>query len=143
MTYRPYQFIKASGVELSVDNETGGTLTKGTPIRVNSLGEMDIIDVSNESHALAVVGILKADTLDGASGIFISSGRVENITITGSFGDSVYVSKSGGLTTTKPEIGVGGFVSLDFVIRIGVIAKNADNPANKDIVMDLNVVGQL
>jgi hypothetical protein len=143
MTYRPYQFIKASGVELSADNNTGGTLDKGTPIRVDSLGELRTIDVSNEAHALAVVGVLRADALDGSQGIFVNSGRVENITITGSFGDSVYVSKTGGLTTTKPSIGVGGFVALDFVIRVGVIAKNVDNPVNKDLVLDLNVVGQL
>jgi hypothetical protein len=55
----------------------------------------------------------------------------------------MYIDKTGNLTDIKPSIGVNSFIAGDFVISVGVIAKNATNPANKDLVISIDVIGQL
>lgn len=90
-----------------------------------------------------VAGVASESIANGSSGAFITTGKVTNITTSASFGDVVYVSKTGILTNTKPSIGAGGFIAGDFVVSVGVIAKNADNPSSKDLVVIIDVVGQL
>ena len=48
-----------------------------------------------------------------------------------------------GLTTSIPEIGVAGFLSGDFVVKVGRITKNSDVPANKDFKVEVHIIGQL
>lgn len=143
MTFRPYSQLTASGLSDSRTNNTGVTMAKGTPARINSSGELDFIDVSVESQALAGVGVVAQSILNNSQGTFLSSGKVEDITTLASFGDLVYVSKTGGLTNSKPSIGVDSFISGDFVIQVGVIAKNEANPLLKDLIINIAIVGQL
>lgn len=148
MTFNP-NFTGAGNVRsaqanlTSVQNNTGGTLIKGTPVRINGSGELDVIDVSIEAEVDGTIGVVFEDILDTNFGDIVSSGRVENITTTANVGDKVYISKIGILTNVKPEIGVGGFLSGDFVVKIGVIVKNIDTPANKDLVVGITTIGQL
>jgi hypothetical protein len=143
MTYRPYSTLTASGISDSRPNNSGTSINKGTPIRMNASGEMDFVNVSVEAQAASACGVASATIPDGSSGSFVTTGKVTNITTTASFGDVVYVSKVGGLTNLKPSIGVDGFLAGDFCIMVGVIAKNADNPSNKDLVVIIDVIGQL
>ncbi|HBI02140.1 MAG TPA: hypothetical protein DDY18_11030 [Flavobacterium sp.] len=143
MTYRPYDTITAVGISDQRQNVSGSLMAKATPVRSTSTGDIDFIDVSDESHAFAVNAVTGTAIANLSLGPVFTSGRLTNITITGSFGDPVFVSKTGGLTTTKPSIGVDGFVSGDWIIMIGSIGKNADVPANKDLVLNIGVVGQL
>ena len=143
MTYRPYTSLTASGVSDNRPNNSGVTINKAIPVRVNTLGELDFVNVSVESEAMNVAGVASADILDGNSGSFITSGKIENVTVSGNFGDIMYVSKTGDLTNTKPSIGVGGFLEGDFIISVGVVGKNAVTPANKDLIVMIDVVGQL
>jgi len=99
--------------------------------------------VSIESQASGAAGVVSQNILDGASGPVITSGKVSDITTSAAFGDLMYIDKTGILTNIKPSIGVNSFVSGDFVVSIGVIAKNADNPINKDLVIMVDIVGQL
>jgi hypothetical protein len=143
MSYRPYTSLTASGVSDLRPNNTGVTIGKATPVRINTFGELDFINVSVEAQAMNSAGVVSEDIINGASGAVITSGKISNITTSASFGDVVYVSKTGVLTNTKPSLGVGGFVSGDFIISVGVVAKNTDNPLNKDLVVIIDVVGQL
>ena len=57
--------------------------------------------------------------------------------------DVLYVSKTGGVTNVKPSIGVDGFTAGDVIIRLGVVSKNRDNPSNKDLIVNVAIIGVL
>lgn len=143
MTYRPYDTITAVGISDQRQNVSGSLMPKATPVRTTAAGDIDFIDVSNEDHAFAANGITSTAIANLSVGSVLTSGRLTNVTITGNFGDPVFVSKTGGLTTIKPDRGVGGFVAGDYSIMIGSIAKNQDNPSLKDIVLNIGVIGQI
>ena len=135
--------LASAAITTSESNNSGSTLTKLTPVRIDASGDMAMIDVSIELEALGIAGVLNSDTLHTNSGEIINSGRISNITTTATLGDVLYVSKAGGVTNTKPAIGIDGFVIDDFVIRLGIVAKNPGNPVNKDLLVNISIVGQL
>lgn len=147
MSYNP-NFVgntaaASTAVIESILNNTGGTLLAGTPVKLNSNGELEVINPSIEADVLSVAGVLEANTLDGQEGIVIGTGRLINLSTLIAFGTPVYISKTGGITDTKPDIGVGGFVAGDFVVGLGIIAKNKTNPVNKDLILNIRIIGQL
>ena len=144
MAYNPNSQKGISRV-LSTGYQNGEvfTLLKGQPVSVNTSGQIKAVDISNEASALAVVGVCSTDIPSAASGQVMDAGRLENITTSFSVGDVVYLNVDGGLTNVKPEIGVGSFVSGNFVIFIGIIVKNEFDPLQKDLKIFLNVIGQL
>jgi hypothetical protein len=133
----------SSGVTATLQNNTGSTIIKGTPVRVNSSGDIEPIDVSVEDEVLASIGLASEDITTGGTGTVVTAGKIEDVTTTATFDDLIYVSKAGQLTNTKPDIGVDGFVAGDFVIAIGVIIKNDVTPAQKDLVVNIQTIGQL
>lgn len=143
MTFRPYSVLTSSAIEDKRPNNTGASILKGTPVRINNLGELDFIDVSIESQATGIAGIAKETIINGASGSFLSNGKIEDITTTANFGDLLYVDKTGNLTNIKPSIGSNGFVSGDFVLSVGVVAKNINNASLKDLIINVDLIGQL
>jgi len=143
MTYKPYSSLTASGVSDDRVNNSGSSIFKGTPVRINSSGELDIIDVSVESSITNVVGVAAADILNTLKGATVNSGKIENITTSADFGDTIYISKTGSITNIKPDVGVSGFIIGDFVVMVGVIAKNEATPANKDLIINITIIGQL
>ena len=143
MTYRPYDTITAVGISDQRQNVSGASMPKATPVKVNAAGDIDFVDVSVEADAFAVNAITAEVIPNLSIGKVLTNGRLTNVTITGNFGDPVFVSKTGGLTTTKPDVGVDGFVTGDYAIMIGSIAKNQDNPSLKDIVLNIGVTGQM
>jgi hypothetical protein len=125
-------------------NSTGSTINKGTPVSVDAItGNIDLVDISDEISARSVFGICFADTLNGNQGFFIDSGRIENISVAGDFGDTVYISKTGGLTVSAPTPGINGVIEGDFCISLGVICKNRTNPLLKDLLVDIEILVQL
>ena len=143
MTYRPYSTIKATGLEFPYTNDSGIFMPKSTPIKIKLNGGIDFINVSIENDAFALGGVTSSDSDNGSSVNVVTAGRIEDITTTFSFGDAVYISKSGNLTNIKPSVDIGGFVSGDYIVRIGTIAKNTANPLLKDLILELALVGQL
>lgn len=137
MTYRPYNKITSSAVSDERVNNSGVTMLKGTPARINSSGELDFIDVSSDTTSLSVVGIVATDISNGSSGGFLTTGKIENITTSANLGDVVWVDKTGALTNIPPAIGVNSFLEGDAIIRVGVIAKNQDNPSLKDLIVTI------
>lgn len=124
-------------------NDAGVTLTKGTPVLITSLGKLQKIDVSSQTTCESIAGLVKENINFNSAGVIIPSGTLENITTSASFGDILYISKTGDLTNIKPDIGVNSFVTGDFVIRIGVVTKNLTTPTNKDLLISISIIGQL
>lgn len=143
MTYRPYNKIVPRVLGQPYSNASGVNIPKATPVRSNASGDVDFINVSNEAEVKAIIGVTSEEISDGSKGDVASTGRVENITTSADFGDALYISKTGGLTNVEPDVGVGGFLSGDFVVRIGSVVKNIDNPPLKDLILDIDIVGQL
>lgn len=143
MAYNP--FTKQSAATTTGrfnQNATGQALPQGTPVKATSSG-LGLIDVSVEADVDALMGVLKAASANGTSGQVISSGSIEKFSTPFAVGAALYVSKLGTLTNVKPSIGVNGFGEGDFVVFIGKIAQNADNPADKDLLVLVQVHGQL
>jgi hypothetical protein len=125
------------------DNNSGTPLFKGTPIRINTAGTLDTIDVAIENEVDAIVGLTNQDIADGQSGTVVFKGRLKDISTAIIIGSPVYLSKSGIITADKPTEGSNGFLAGDFVVRIGTIIKNVDDPLKKDLLVDIKVLGQL
>jgi len=123
-------------------NNTGQQIPKGTPVRITLTG-ITTIDVSDEDEAQSIAGVALEDIDDTNSGEVIGSGIILEIVTAIAVGEPVFVSKTGTLTNVKPSIGNGGFVAGDWVIRLGVISKNIDNPSNKDLLVNIQIVGEL
>lgn len=123
-------------------NGSGSTIPKLSPVRTSANG-IDLVDVSNEAQANAVIGVLPADVLNGAVGEVVGSGTITNITTSAAVGDVMFIAKDGSISNAKPNIGSNSFVAGDWVVRVGVIAKNASNPGQKDLVVNVQVVGEL
>ena len=130
-------------VQNQASNTTGSTLSQLTPVKIASDGSLGIINVSVEADVQAIAGIVATNILTGTSGNVASDGRILNITSAFPFGTQLYVSKTGGVTSTQPSIGVGGFVQGDFVVSLGVVAQNSNNHANYDFIVRILLVGQL
>jgi len=144
MTYNPsFRDSSALSVGNSLPNNTGSAIAKLTPVRSDASGDMDTIDVSIENEALAIMGITAEEIVNSESGRVITSGRIKDITTTASNGDIMYISKTGSLTNVKPSLGVGGFVSDDFVIFTGTVTKNQEDPLKKDLIVNITIIGQL
>lgn len=146
MTYRPYDALLNSlesfNVKSNLLNNSGLTILQHVPVRLTATGDIAAVDVSDESHVLRIVGISDEMIVTGAYGIVVTQGKVEDIS-SFSFGDYVYVSKTGGLTNILPSVGVGGFAAGDWVVRVGVVGKNEDDPLLKDLFLNMQIVGQL
>jgi hypothetical protein len=125
-------------------NNTGVLLTRLTPVYSDAAGNIGKVDVSMDAKSMPKVGVLPQDIAALATGNVMMSGRLRNISYSGiSFGDVVYVSKTGSLTNVRPSFGVGGFTGGDLVIMVGVIAKNDTNPTLYDILVNAQIVGRL
>lgn len=143
MAYNPFTRQSAqSATGRFNQNATGQALPQGTPVKATSSG-LGLVDVSVEADVDAFIGVLKLASADGTSGQVISSGSIEKISTPFTVGSAIYISKLGTLTNIKPSIGVNGFGEGDFVVFIGKIAQNADNPADKDLLVLVQVHGQL
>jgi len=127
----------------SLQNGESFVLIKGSPVYVNASGQILLPDVSYESKSLTVIGLTKDNINVGSVGEIITNGLLKIVSISFNFGDVLYVAKDGSLTNIKPSIGIGGFNALDYVVKIGVVTKNQTNPLLKDIVVNIQIIGQL
>lgn len=143
MTYNPRNRGSIpKSVERFNQNQTGSTIPKGTPVCVNASG-LALVDVSSESSVDSFAGVLFEDAINGQNGKVVSSGTIENISTSFAVGSMVYINKLGLLTNVKPSIGVNGFGEGDFVVKIGMIAPNATNVLNKDLLVGIQIMGVL
>lgn len=124
-------------------NNTGGSRYLGEPISIDGSGNLSVTNVSSQASSLSSVGVMYANTPNATQGSVIMAGVLENITGSFSFGDALYVSKTSGLQATYPDTGVLGFVAGDYVIRVGVVSKNQTNGLLKDLLVNVQIIGQL
>jgi hypothetical protein len=108
-------------VYLQIQNDEGSTLSAGTPVYAKGISGSSILvgkADANDSAKMPAIGVLLEETTDGSSGEIITAGLF-NKTISGltgvSVGDTVFVSNTGALTTTKPT------ASTDLLQNIGVV----------------------
>jgi hypothetical protein len=133
----------SNALEKTMDNNSGSTINKFTPVRVNSSGEMALIDAATEAQVLSTIGVVKANTATATAGAVVLSGILQNVTTSFAVGSDVYLAKDGSITDIPPDSGSNGFVAGDFVVRIGTIMENTSTPAQKDLNVNIQVVGQL
>lgn len=149
MSYTPLNAIisavslNMTSTQTSLVNNSGSAIAALTPVRVNATGNMELIDVSDESSALTVVGITTQSVSNNVSGTIVTQGRIADISTAFAVGDYVYVSKTGDLTNILPEAGSNGFIVGDYIIRIGVVAKNEADSNKKDMFIGMSIIGQL
>lgn len=149
MSYRPYAAIisaaqaASSGIKFEIYNNSGSTIAALQPVASDSNGKIIAIDPSTELTAVKIIGVAGQSIADGAYGLVYSHGKFENITTSFGFGDYVYVAKDGTLTNIEPSEGVDGFVAGDFILRVGVIVRNRTTPSQKDLVINISIVGQV
>ena len=102
---------------LEVVNNTGSTITKGSPVYISGFGTKPQISKcdANTSSTFPVVGLAQAAITNGSDGVVIVNGVFSGVdTSSYTAGNKLYVAAGGGLTNTKPASGGG---------VIGVVAK--------------------
>lgn len=143
MSFRPYTAIKSTGIEYSFYNASGYPISKGTPIKIRTDGNIDFINISVEHDIQSFGGVTSSDSVNAQKSGVVTTGRIENVITAFQFGDAVYIGKNGYLTNIGPSVGENGFVVGDFVFRVGTIAKNEANPLLQDLILESVLVGQL
>ena len=108
-------------VYLQIQNDEGSTLSAGTPVYAKGISGNSILigkADADDSSKMPAIGVLLEETTDGSSGEIITAGLF-NKTVSGltgvSVGDTVFVSNTGTLTTTKPT------GSSDLLQNIGIV----------------------
>ena len=125
----------------TLKNNNGGSIAGVTPVVVDNLGGIDIIDVASFSNK--TLGVTTATVGSGSNGEIILSGIIENVSIGFNKGEQLFVSKSGGLTNVEPSVGVNGFVAGDALIIVGEVTENSTTPANKDLLVNIRFIAEL
>lgn len=150
MTYSPgFRGTVGKGsarqTQTGYQNGTGSTMPVAAPVSTNASGQLILVDVSSEAISEAMVGLTSQSIPSAASGQVVSDGRLENIPLGLGFsvGDPIWVGLSGTLTKVKPDLSVIGWSAGYFVIFVGVVVKNEFNPANQDIQLMRQIIGQL
>ena len=126
---------------------SSATILRGFPVTINSSGTLEVVDISNEDSAFAFCGVTSLDCLIGGTANILTAGNIlydipASFGLTGLWGKPIFVSHSGTLTTTKPDVGVGDFVSQDFILSVGITTKNP-NTGTTDLILNPRIVGRL
>lgn len=133
----------AGGVEiaesrLTVQNNTGATLTKGTPVYISGFdgtaGHPTVATADADgAGTMPAIGVVRANILTTESGLVTISGEITGIDTSGmAVGDSLYVSTAGALTNVAPTTG-----TVQQVARVSRV-----DAANGEIVVVLGVEGR-
>lgn len=136
-------------IKSTFTNGSLSAIAKGRPVIMNTDGEFEEVDISFET-ALHIFGITETAVNSGASGSIITHGRLEDVTLTASLGDVLYVKPDGSLigsseftVGTGPTVGNDGYILNDYSIRVGVVGKNLADPFKKDIIVNVQVLGRI
>lgn len=124
-------------------NNSGSTLAALSLVSQNSSGTLIPVTPNSNSIVNGLVGLLTAPTIQGATGTVVFAGLVTNVTTSFVLGDVIYLNSDGTLTTSVPDYGVNAFVAGYFVVKVGKITKNSSNPANKDFLVKVEILGRL
>jgi hypothetical protein len=96
--------------QIRVLNDSGTSISAGDPVFVTGYTSATTVSRATSSTTQPILGLAKTSIIDGANGIVVVSGVLENINTSGFIaGDILYAGESGGLTATQ---GVGGAVGI-------------------------------
>jgi hypothetical protein len=154
-------------------NETGGTLTKGTPVYISGQvanGQQFSIGVadSDDSSKMPSIGVLAANVNNNAQGDIVTHGKLLDIdTSAFSVGDELFIGPSGTLVNTPPTGEANLLQKIAKVIRVDassgqiyimgagrtnavpnlnegkIFAGDANNQAVTTDVIDVNIASNL
>jgi len=113
-------------IYLIVENDSGGTLGKGTPVHItgeNGSGNPTVIAARADTPSTMPANyILNESIANGAEGVALLIGKLSGAnTSSFSAGDIVYVGATGGYTTTKPT-GTNLIQNLGIVTHVDATA---------------------
>jgi len=132
------------GTYVPMINNSGSTILKGSPVSMNTSGELQLVDVSVPGSASKISGVAADNIPNGSSGLVCVAGVIADLSTSLNFGDAVFAgSTAGTITGDEPQNGVDGFVVDDYVIRLGVIIKNPTVLTQKDLIVNFYIVGTL
>ncbi len=150
MSYSPSSFNPQTattfGNASGYQNGTVSTMAVATPVSTNTSGQIVLTDVSDESLSEGWIGLTAVSLPSTAIGQVATDGRIQNIPSGLGFavGDPIWVGNTPGtLTNVRPDLTVGGWVSGDYVLFVGVVVQNEYNPSNQDIQISRQIIGQL
>jgi hypothetical protein len=132
-----------SAVTSTFTNNSGSTIPAFTLVSQSSMGGLIPVDPSVEAQVQNIIGVTNASMANTATGTVTLSGLITNVSLSFPVETVVYLNTNGSLTSSAPDIGVGSFVSGDFIVKVGKITLNALSPSEKDLLVELEVVGQL
>lgn len=100
----------ASYSQVAVKNSSGENIAAGDPLYVTGYTTATTVARAKHSTTNPILGLSKTSILDGASGICVVSGIIQNINTSGfSAGDILYSGETGGLDNTQHH---GGAVAV-------------------------------
>lgn len=134
--------VVADEIHFEVRNDSGGTLTKGTPVHITGFNvgqDLVTVDAADASSAstMQAIGLIEADIANNATGSAVSMGVLEGIdTSSFSVGDLLFVSETAGALTATAPTGAA------FVQEVGeVIRSNASTGAILVSMSETNITG--
>ena len=125
-------------------NNTGSSIPAGTPVSVDVNGNIQLVDISIAANAKAFIGLTLETIANGQKGYIAVGGVLKNIgAIT--YASTLFVSKTGGITTTEPEIGAGSpaFANQDWALEIGTVIADPDIVGQRNLILRPAVRGRL
>ena len=102
----------ASYSQISVLNNSGTNIVAGDPVFVTGHTTATTVARATSSTTQPILGLAKTNITNGANGIVVVSGILENINTSGFVaGDILYAGSTGGLTTSQDVGGAVGIVA--------------------------------
>lgn len=115
--------------QINVHNSSGSPISAGVPVYVtgyNSQYQKSTIAKALPSTTVPILGLLKNNTANGASGVVVVAGVMEGVnTQSFSAGQVLYVGQSGGLTNVRPSQGSAAVGIVAYAAVQGIIIVEA------------------
>jgi hypothetical protein len=102
----------ASYSQIRVFNNSGEAISAGDPVFATGYIEATTVSRATASTTLPILGLAKTNISNGANGIVVVSGILENINTSGfAVGDILYAGINGGLVSSRETGGAVGIVA--------------------------------
>ncbi len=112
--------------QIPVLNNSGASIGAGTPVYTTGYEGKTTVAKALPETTSPILGLAKTSIADGAEGIVVVAGVMENINTSGfSNGDVLYVGSSGGLTNVRPASGSGAVGVVAHAATSGIIIVEA------------------
>ncbi len=118
--------LGVSAFQMPVLNNSGSSLVAGTPVYATGYTTKTTIQKALSSTTEPILGLTRTSIADGAEGIVIVAGVLDNINTSGfNDGDVLYINTTGGLTNVRPATGSGAVGIVAHADESGIIIVEA------------------